>query len=365
MSMTNRSQVIIPCTCIRAGTTEGFFFLGADLPTDSNRRDRLLIAAVESHEGRGDDIAIAEAIPIKVAVVSRSWRQGIDVEYLYAQVSSHEKPGVDVSLGFGDLLAGVGPFALERGIVTACDGVTRVSIYSVNTGNVVIAYVPTPQGRLNYDAETLANLSHQTTDNRIDFLRTAGAVCGALLPTGRVADTLGVYRATLIDNGTPLVIIPASDLGKSGHELPLELDSDSSFGARAEEVRRAAGQLMKLGDVRLKSIPKMTLISAGERGGCINAFALARQKFQPAIGALEAITLGAACVLPGSIAAGLVTLLDGPIKRLDVKHPTGEFSLELELESIGPEVKVLRSSLICTVQTLSREKIPLPATALE
>jgi 4-oxalomesaconate tautomerase len=353
MNMTNGSHVMIPCTRLRAGMTEGFFFVGADLPADSKTRDRLLIAAVGSREGHAGDILTAK----NVAVVSKSWRQGIDVEYLHAQVSSHERSAVEASLDFGDLLPGVGAFAIDSGLIAGQDGVTPVSIYSANTGNAVVAYVPTPEGRV--------NSSHEAADNRIDFLRTAGAVCGALLPTGRVADTLGAYRATLIDNGTPLVVIPSSDLGKSGREPPIELESDTNFQARSEELRRAAGQVMKLGDVRPKSIPKVMLVSTGDHEARLNVFTLARQKFRPAIDALEAITIGAACVLPGSVAAPLVTLPDGPVKRLGVQHPTGEFTLELELEGIGSEVRVLRSSLICGVQVLSNEKLSIPPTALE
>lgn len=353
----------IPYTHVRVGASEGLFFLGADLSTDSKTRDRLLVAAVESYSrtevketGSGNEVTR------KVAVISPSWRKGIDVEYLYTQVSSHHKPSLDAPTDFGDLLAGVGPVAIARGMVTARDGVTPVSIYSVNMGRVAVTNVPTPKLSRDHDAKASMVSSHQPSYVRIDFIGTVGAMCGALLPTGRVTDTLGMYRATLIDNGTPLVVIPASDLGKSGHEPPSEIDSDARFGVRAEELRRAAGQLMKLGDVRSKIVPKMTFVSAAEREGHISAFTLARQKFEPAISAFEAITIGAACALPGSIPAGLVVLPDSTVKRLSVGHPAGECSVELELESIGSELKVLRSSLISVVQVLSVGEILLSPT---
>ncbi|MGH9573070.1 MAG: PrpF domain-containing protein [Candidatus Acidiferrales bacterium] len=348
---------------------KGFLILGSNLPADIRRRDRFLIAAADSAEWRRDDEnAGHKPGTVKLAIISKSWSPAVDVEYLYAQVGS-QWPTVDVPLDFGDLLAGVAPFAIEHGLVDGRDGVTPVSIYSINTGQFATAYVPTWGKGLSYEQHASTDISsHCASDRiRIDFLRTAGSVCGALLPTGHVIDKVGSFRTTLIDNGKPLVIVRAEELGKSGYETGSDLGSDSAFRTRMEELRRAAGQLMKLGDVRSKNTPQVTLLAGAERGGDVAAVTLTPPKYESTSAGsfLEAITLGAACILPGSTAASMVTLPEGTVKHLVLEYPTGQFLVELELQGMGAEVKVLRSSLICTAQTVLSGEIVMPTAVLD
>lgn len=356
------SQTSIPCTLMRGGTSKGPFFLASDLPCDPRLRDRVLLAVMGSpHSRQIDGVGGADPLTSKVAVVSRSSRPEIDVDYLFAQVAI-ERALVDVTPNCGNMLAGVGPFAIERGLVVASDPVTPVRIYMVNTGNIAVAHVPTPNGEVCYQGDAaIAGVPGTAAAIRIDFLKTAGSVCGSLLPSGRVLDTLDGIDATLIDNGMPVVILRASDFGKTGYESPPELDADKLFKARLEEVRILAGQRMGLGDVHAKVVPKMTLIAPPRAGGDLATRTFIPHKCHAAIGVLGAVTVGTACVLPGSIASGIVAPRADAAKRFSVEHPSGEFSLEIETgEPDGEKIRILRSSLIRTARALFRGEVLVP-----
>jgi 4-oxalomesaconate tautomerase len=357
------SQTAIPCTLMRGGTSKGPFFLASDLPCDRELRDRVLLAAMGSPDIRQiDGIGGADPLTSKVAIVSRSSRTGIQIDYLFAQVSI-DRPLVDVTPNCGNMLAGVGPFAIERGLVPAAGPVTPVTIYMVNTGNVAVAHVPTPSGHVSYEGETsIAGVPGRSAAIRIDFLNTKGSVCGALLPTGRALDRIEGVETTLIDNGMPVVLLRAADLGKTGGETPAELDADKNFKARLERIRVLAGERMGLGDVRSKVVPKMTLIGQPRDGGSLITRTFIPHKCHAAIGVLGAVTVGTACVLPGSVATGLASVPNGAVKRLSVEHPTGELSVELEVaEADSAEPKVVRASLIRTARALFRGEVLIPA----
>ena len=360
--MSRPSQTGIPCTLMRGGTSKGTFFLASDLPGDVPTRDRVLLAAMGSPDARQiDGIGGADPLTSKVAIISRSARPGIDVDYLFAQVSV-DRPLVDVTPTCGNMLAGVGPFAIERGIVLPRDPITAVSICMVNTETVAVAHVPTPGGQVTYAGDTsIAGVPGTGAAIRIDFRDTAGSVCGVLLPTGHTVDQIDGVPATLIDNGMPMVLLRASDLGKSGHESPGELNSDEKLKARLEIIRIKAGELMGLGDVRTKVVPKMTLIAQPLSGGHVMTRTFIPHKCHTAIGVLMAVTVGTACVLPGSVAGDIVRPLEGSVRQLSIEHPTGEFSVELEVAQSGDGLTVVRSSLIRTARALFRGELLVPA----
>jgi len=361
--MARPSQTGIPCTLMRGGTSKGAFFLASDLPGDTELRDRVLLAAMGSPDPRQiNGVGGADPLTSKAAIISRSARPGIDVDYLFAQVSV-DRPLVDVTPNCGNMLAGVGPFAIERGLVAAQNPVTPVRIYMVNTGNVAIAQVPTPGGEVAYQGEaSIAGVPGTAAAIRIDFLDTAGSVCGALLPTGRALDEIEGIAATLIDNGMPVVVLRAAAFGKTGRETPAELDADKKFKERLEQIRLGAGERMGLGDVRSKVVPKMTLIAPPQAGGHLTTRTFVPHKCHAAVGVLGAVTVGTACVIPGSVAAGIVSVPQGRVKRLSVEHPSGEFSLEMEVDEKDGQVTVVRSSLIRTARALFRGEILVPAS---
>jgi 4-oxalomesaconate tautomerase len=349
---------------MRGGTSKGPFFLASDLPSDTELRNRVLLAAMGSPDIRQiDGIGGADPLTSKVAIVSRSSRPGIEVDYLFAQVSI-DRPLVDVTPNCGNMLAGVGPFAIERGLVPASAPFTPVTIYMVNTGNVAVAHVPTPEGQVTYEGDaSVAGVPGLSAPIRIDFLNTAGSVCGLMLPTGHTLDRIDGVEATLIDNGMPVVVMRAADLGKTGHETPAELDADREFKERLEQIRIIAGERMGLGDVRTKVVPKMTLIAPPREGGSLITRTFIPHKCHAAIGVLGAVTVGTACVLPGSVATGMISTPNGSVKRLSVEHPTGELSVELEVASAGgADPKVVRASLIRTARALFRGEVLIPFT---
>jgi 4-oxalomesaconate tautomerase len=361
--MSRTSQTAIPCTLMRGGTSKGPFFLASDLPGDIPTRDRVLLAAMGSPDTRQiDGVGGADPLTSKAAIVSRSSRSGIDVDYLFAQVSV-DRPLVDVTPTCGNMLAGVGPFAIERGLVAPRDPITAVTIYMVNTGTVAVAHVPTPGSEVTYAGEaSIAGVPGTAAAIRIDFRDTAGSVCGALLPTGNMLDQLDGIEATLIDSGMPMVVLRASDLGKSGYETPAELNSDQKLKSRLEAIRIRAGERMGLGDVRSKVVPKMTLIAPPQAGGHVMTRTFIPHKCHSAIGVLMAVTVGTACILPRSVARGIVRSHDGPLQRLSIEHPSGEFSVEFQVEHGGGNLKVMRSSLIRTARALFRGELLVPAS---
>jgi len=364
--MSRTPQTAIPCTLMRGGTSKGPFFLASDLPSDVETRDRVLMAAMGSPDPRQiDGVGGADPLTSKVAIVSRSSRPGIDVDYLFAQVSV-DRPFVDVTPTCGNMLAGVGPFAIERRLVEPRDPITSVSIYMVNTETVALAHVPTPGAEVAYAGEaSIAGVPGTAAAIRIDFLDTGGSVCGSLLPTGNMIDQIEGIEATLIDNGMPVVVLRASDLGKSGYETPADLNSDQELKRRLEAIRILAGERMGLGDVRSKVVPKMTLIAPPQSGGQVMTRTFIPHKCHAAIGVLMAVTVGTACILPLSVARGIVRLHDAPVQQLSIEHPSGEFSVEFQVERSGGGLKVIRSSLIRTARALFRGELLVPASVWE
>jgi len=248
-------------------------------------------------------------------------------------------------------------------LIAPRDPITVVSIYMVNTGTVAVAHVPTPGGEVTYaGATSIAGVPGTAAAIRIDFRDTAGSVCGALLPTGNTLDQLDGLETTLIDSGMPMVLLRASDLGKSGYEAPAELDRDEKLKVRLEAIRILAGERMGLGDVRTKVVPKMTLIAPPQTGGHVMTRTFIPHKCHAAIGVLMAVTVGTACILPGSVARGIVRPHEGPVRQLSIEHPSGEFSVEFEVEQGGGGMKVLRSSLIRTARALFRGELLVPAS---
>ena len=360
--MSRASETGIPCTLMRGGTSKGPFFLASDLPSDGATRDRVLLAAMGSPDARQiDGVGGADSLTSKVAIVSPSSRAGMDVDYFFAQVSV-DRPFVDVTPTCGNMLAGVGPFAIERGLIAPGDPVTPVTIYLVNTGTVAVAYVPTPGGEVTYAGETsIAGVPGTAAAIRIDFRDTAGSVCNVLLPTGNPIDRFDGIEATLIDNGMPMVVVRASDLGKSGYEAPAELNADEKLKARLEAIRVLAGERMGLGDVRAKVIPKISLIAPPQAGGHVMTRTFIPHKCHAAIGVLMAVTVGTACVVPRSVAQGVVRPQQGPVQQLSIEHPSGEFSVEFQLEHTRDGLKMIRSSLIRTARALFRGELLVPA----
>lgn len=321
---------------MRGGTSKGGYFLAEDLPADTEARDAFLLRIMGSPDPRQiDGMGGADPLTSKVAVVKRSEREGVDVDYLFLQVFV-DKAVVTDAQNCGNILAGVGPFAIERGLVAAQNDETRVAIYMENTGQIAIATVQTPGGVVRYDGDArIDGVPGGAAPIPLEFRDTAGSSCGALLPTGNAFDEVEGVRVTLIDNGMPCVVMKAADVGVTGYEDRETLDNDTALKARIEAIRLAVGERMNLGDVTDKSVPKMMLVAPPRHGGAVTVRSFIPHRAHASIGVLGAVSVATACLIEGSPAAEVASVPDGPRKTLSVEHPTGETTCVMELDDRG------------------------------
>jgi len=340
----------VRCMWMRGGTSKGGYFLADDLPADPADRDAFLLRAMGSPDPRQiDGMGGADPLTSKVAVVRKSDRPGVDVDYLFLQVFV-DRPIVTDAQNCGNILAGVGPFALERGLLRATGERTQVRIFMENTGQIAIATIETPDGRVCYSGEArIDGVPGTAAPIPIAFEDTAGSSCGALLPTGNAVDTIEGIEATLIDNGMPCVVMRAADLGIAGTETPGELEDDSALRAKLEAIRLKAGPMMNLGDVAEKSVPKMTMVSPACNGGAISTRTFIPHRCHSSIGVLGAVSVATACLIPGSPAAAIASIPEGRDKTLSVEHPTGEMTV---VATIGPDGSVERAAILRTARKL-------------
>ncbi len=337
---------------MRGGTSKGGYFLASDLPADAAERDAFLLRAMGSPDPRQiDGMGGADPLTSKVAVVRKSEREGIDVDYLFLQVFVDQAIVSDAQ-NCGNILAGVGPFAIERGLVAAAGDETRVAIYMQNTGQVAVATVETPGGVVNYAGEArIDGVPGTHAPVPLEFRDTAGSTCGALLPTGHFADEIAGVRCTLIDNGMPCVVFKAEDVGATGYESRAELEADgfAPIRARIEQIRLTAGPLMNLGNVAEKSVPKMMLVAPPRNGGALTVRSFIPHRAHASVGVLGAVSVATACLVEGSPAAEVAFIPPGSRKTLSVEHPTGEMSCVLETDEAG---EVQSAALLRTARKL-------------
>ena len=322
----------IPCTWMRGGTSKGGFFLATDLPNDEALRNKTLLSIMGSPDDRQiDGLGGATSLTSKVAIVSASMREGVDVEYLFLQVSV-DSTLVSDGQNCGNMLAGVAPFAIEQGLVTAGVDETNVTIFQRNSEQIAIANVKTPNGVVQYAGNaSIDGVPGTSAPVLLEFQDTAGSSCGSLLPSGNPQDTINGINVTMIDNGMPSVVLHASAMGMSGSEDPDSLTNDADLKSRLESLRITCGHLMNLGDVSDKTVPKMVMISAPVNGGTIHTRSFIPHKCHTAIGVLGAVSVATVCVLEGSVAETLAQTTGGDQQTLVVEHPSGELSVVAKL----------------------------------
>ncbi|WP_342360803.1 4-oxalomesaconate tautomerase [Terrarubrum flagellatum] len=338
---------------LRGGTSKGAYFLARDLPTDPAARDALILSIMGSPDSRQiDGLGGAHPLTSKIAIVSPSQEPGGGVDFLFGQVLLNEAR-IDYTPNCGNILAGVGPFAIERGLVTASGPVTRVRVKTINTGTIAELDIETPDGQVRYGGEArIDGVPGGAAPISITFMDAEGSVCGSLLPTGRAVDRVAGVDATLIDNGMPVVILAASSVGRTGYEPRDSLDKDVELKARLEEIRLEAGRLMGLGDVSKKVVPKMALVAPSSAGGHICTRSFIPHECHASIGVFAAVTVATACVLPGSPAAKVARIPEGREKQLSIEHPTGEFSVLITVGGDTENPVIERAGLLRTARLL-------------
>ena len=355
-------QTAIPCSLMRGGTSKGLFFLADQLPDDQAIRNNILLAAMGSPDDRQiDGLGGAHPLTSKIAIVKASIHPDADVDYLFLQVSV-DQALVSDSQNCGNMLAGVGPFAIEQGLIRANEDKTNVRIHMVNSGGIAIAQVQTPGGKVEYSGDArIDGVPGTAAPVLIEFLDIAGSSCGHLLPTGNLIDHIDGIDVTCIDNGMPVVLIRAKDLGKTGYETPQELEADEQLKQRIESIRLQLGEAMNLGDVSQKTVPKMSLIAEPLHNGAITTRTFIPHRVHEAIGVLGAASVATACILPGTVAESLANIKpDNSVHMLDIEHPIGFFSVEIELDKSSTQPDIKRVSLLRTARLLMRGDVLIP-----
>jgi len=342
----------VRCMMMRGGTSRGLYFLASDLPAGSAERDSLLLRIMGSgHPLQIDGLGGMHPLTSKVAVVSRSDCDDADVDYLFLQLGVEHATITDQQ-NCGNILAGVGPFAVERGLIAAGPEATSTRIRMVNSNSVVVADFRTPGGIPEYAGDTaIAGVPGTAAPITLRFADTAGSTTGSLLPTGSIRDEIDGIEVSCVDNGMPVIVARAADLGITGYESVDELASDTALTGRIRSLRVAAGKLMGLGDVSGLSVPKTTLVSAPRDGGTICTRTFIPERLHTSIGVLGAVTVATALRLPGGIGADLAAF--PPVGDVvDVEHPTGHMEVTVEIDTSAQPPQVASAGLIRTARKI-------------
>ncbi len=351
----------IACTILRGGSSRGLYFQAADLPTDAPQRNRLLARALGSPDERQiDGLGGAHPLTSKVAIVGPPSRADADVDYLFLQVTP-ATGAVSDAQNCGNILAGVAPFAVESAMVPAGPEATDVRIHMVNSGSLCVARLETPGGQVRYDgAAAIDGVPGTAAPVMLAFQDTAGASCGELLPTGSSLDVVDGIEVSVVDNGMPVVMLRAEDLGKTGYETPAELEQDESLKRRLEAIRLALGPRVNLGDVTEKTVPKMCLLAGPRAGGTISTRTFIPHRVHQSLGVLGAVSVATACRIPGTVASELAAPVQAGQSLMQIEHPSGALAVELELESLDP-VRIGRAALLRTARKLMAGEVFVPS----
>ncbi|WP_410751308.1 4-oxalomesaconate tautomerase [Citrobacter sp. U14242] len=347
----------IPCVMMRGGTSRGAYLLAQDLPEEEKLRDDILIKIMGSGNALEiDGIGGGNPLTSKVAIISRSNDPKADIDYLFAQVLVHEQR-VDTTPNCGNMLSAVGAFAIEKGLINAVTPTTRVRIRNVNTNTFIEADIQTPHGVVEYEgAARIDGVPGTSAPVALTFLNAAGSKTGHIFPTGQQIDYIDSVPVTCMDMATPVVIIPAEYLGKTGYESAQELDADSELSSRIESIRLLAGEAMGLGNVSNKVIPKPILISAPQHGGAINVRYFMPHSCHKALAITGAIAIASSCVINGTVTRQVTP--GAHYGNINIEHPGG--ALDIHLTNEGDEPATIRASVIRTARKIFAGDVYLP-----
>ena len=353
----------IPCILMRGGTSKGPYFRMDDIPQDVETRARVLLAAMGSPDARQiDGIGGADTLTSKVAMVGPSSREGVDVDYLFAQVSV-DQAIVDTAPSCGNMLSGVGPFAIETGMVAITGERTSVVIYDLNTQSRIEAIVRTVDGAVDYEGDArIDGVPGTSAEIRLNFMDIVGSKTGALLPTGKTVEEIDGVEVTLIDVAVPMMLFRAADLGKTGYETAAELDADKPFFARMEAMRMEAGRRMGLGDVTGKVVPKMAMVAPPRQGGNVAARYFVPHKTHAAFAVTGGLCVSSCVVLAGSVCDGIADRPDGDDCTVWIEHPTGLIDVALTTRANGNSVDILSGGVLRTARKLMEGTVFVPST---
>ena len=355
-------QTPIPAIFMRGGTSRGLYFNKADLPEDIELWDAILLKAFGSPDTRQvDGVGGTTSVTSKTCILSPSARDDCDIAYFFAQLAVAEAQ-VDYAPTCGNMLAGVGPYAIETGMVPAQNGETRVRIHQVNTGGLVEAVIPTPGGDVEYEGQfSIDGVPGTAAPILLNFMNVVGSRTGKLFPTGEKKESIDGVDVTIIDAAMPCMIMSAADVGKSGYETADELDADALFFKRVEKMRLEAGHRMGLGDVSGQVQPKIVILSPPRTGGSITSRYFVPDKTHETHAITGGIAVAYASVTSGTVAEPLAELqTNGNKPRFSIEHPAGQLHLSLSLKD-GKSGKELEAAGITrTARMIMRGSIMVP-----
>ena len=355
-------QIAIPAVLMRGGTSKGPFFLRSDLPDNQGAMSRVLLAALGSPDARQvDGIGGATPLTSKVCIVSKSEHANADVDYLFAQVTV-DRAFVDFGPTCGNMLSGIGPFAIEQRLVPAQDGETQVCIHAVNTGALIEAVVRTPGARVEYDGDcAIDGVPGTAAPILLKFLDIVGGKTGSLFPAGAPVVEVEGIEVTGIDVAMPMVLARAADMGIDGSETAAELTANTGLMARMEIIRRAASQRMGLGDATGKVIPKFGILSAPRSGGTITSRYFTPVTCHEAHAVTGTICVSSASLLPGTIAADIAGVTRTGTDEIVIEHPAGTLGAVIETVNMTAGVQVVSGGITRTARRLFEGNVLVPA----
>ncbi len=354
-------QTKIPCVMMRGGTSKGTYFMASDLPKDEKLLEEILLSVMGSPDVRQiDGLGGADPLTSKVAIIQASEREGVDLDYLFIQVFVDEARTSTLQ-NCGNILAGVGPFAIENGLVKPNDPETTLTIYLENSDSIADVKFLTPGGVVKYDGDArIDGVPGTASPIMISFRDTEGSTCGSLLPTGNLVDTIDGVDVTCIDNGMPVVLFEAAAVDRTGYESRDDLNADVELKKLIEKIRVEIGRKMNLGDVTNKTVPKMTMVSPPQTGGAICTRSFIPHDCHAAIGVFAAVSVGSALALPGTIAHRVGVIPSGTTKLVSVEHPTGEISIKMNVDETGDKTEVKRVDILRTTRCLFEGQVLVP-----
>lgn len=360
------AQTGIPYLFLRGGTSRGPYFRREDLPADNDRLAQVLISVVGAgHPQNIDGIGGGVAVTTKVAMLSPSSEPDVDVDYFFGQVAVTEHL-VDFKPTCGNIMIGVGPAAIEMGIVTPTAPRTRVRIRAVNTGALVEALVDTPDGRVNYEGDVaIDGVPGTAAPVMVNFLDVVGTTCGSMLPTGQTREMIDGIPVTLIDVAMPMMIARAEDFGLTGYETVEELDANRDFYARMEPMRLEAGRRMGLGDVTTSVMPKVAVLSRPRHGGAISARYFMPWNCHPSMAVTGSQCIAACTLTPGTVAEGLGNLPNETPALMRIEHPMGAIEVTVDYEHGADGFALKSAGLVRTARLIARGEVLVPDRILK
>ena len=353
----------IPFLFMRGGTSRGPYFLRGDLPEDREKLAGVLLAVIGAgHPGNIDGLGGGSAVTCKVAMLSRSDHPSADVDYFFAQVIS-QKREVDFSPSCGNILAGVGPAAIEMGLVKPEDGQTTVRIRAVNTGSLIEAGIQTPGGEVEYEGTArIDGVPGTAAPIRLNFSEVVGSKTGRLFPTGNPIDEINGIPVSCVDAAMPMVIARAADFGLSGYESKADLDATRAFYERMEPIRLEAGRRMGFGDVSHNVIPKFAVLAPPRAGGTVASRYFMPWDCHPSYAVTGGIGLTACILSPGTIAGTIVPLRpSGPTASIVIEHPSGAIEIVADFAITADKLDLRKIGTLRTARKLAAGHVFVPS----